>query len=270
MIGLRDPEARAAYGRDGYVVLPALTDEELAGLRRAWSELDGPRPPGKFAVTSMSSDEGYRRAVDAALRAVLGPVLTRLTTGYVPLAGLFNHKGDDLPGTVVDLHQDWSFVDEPTHDSFALWCPLVPATSASGGLLVLPGSHRLNPHPRPANIGYATPYATLLPEMGELLVPLDVDPGQVVLFSHRLFHASGPNFLGTERPVATLVCVPEGARTRIYLRRGDDLEVIGVDRDALMSFQVGVEEPRGPSLGRVPYTWASVGLPELRAMTSPK
>lgn len=97
-------------------------------------------------------------------------------------------------GSAVPWHQDYG----PPHDSsfrlLNIWTPLVPVDKFSGCLQFVPGSHRqgVMPHRR----SLAAP-AELRPEYIQPVlaqaIPIELAPGDVVVFDNLLFHSAMPN-----------------------------------------------------------------------------
>lgn len=89
-------------------------------------------------------------------------------------------------------HQDAGYWSRPTSSRYAVttWVALDSSDALSGALRVLPGSHRdsVGPPVDFLRAGFVDPAAS----WGEASVTLDVEPGDVVLFGPKLWHASHP------------------------------------------------------------------------------
>ena len=189
-IGFRDEGLARAWERRGFVVVPLLEAGEVARLRTLCVP-GGDIAAFPFSATIMSQDLEERLRVSRALQSVLKPTLDPLLEGYRVCFGNYAFKPAAQTSGQVELHQDWSFVDERTGEPLGLWCPLVDVTPENGCLFVVPGSHRLTHQPRSV-------YASLdHPEIADLLdaalTPLPMRAGDAILFSQRLFHTSPPN-----------------------------------------------------------------------------
>jgi hypothetical protein len=115
------------------------------------------------------------------------------------------------PDSHLDLHADWTYVDERVQPSYAAWVPLVDTgrDHDNGPLLVVPGSHRVVRSWR----GTATPAWYEAGRAGFLAaaIPVEAPAGSVVLFDNRLLHHSPPNRSAVPRPVLAGAFAPTGA-----------------------------------------------------------
>lgn len=126
-----------------------------------------------------------------------GDEARKTTTGQILLSQ--NHHNcvmTKYPGfsSVTSWHQDiryWSF-DQP--ELISTWLALGPENSENGGLLVIPGSHRLELDR--GRLDAALFLRTDLTENKELIdqaVPVELEAGDMLFFHSRTFHAAGQN-----------------------------------------------------------------------------
>ncbi len=218
-----DAEHQEAFDREGYVVVPFLTAEEVAALRDTWDRV-GPEAGFGSHYTSASSDLTYREAVFDAIATTFEPAVDRVLRGLRPVVANFFAK-EPVEGTSLVIHQDWSFVDERTHRSLNIWCPLEDATVANGTLSVLPGSHARLQNLRgtaEGEGGLPSPFAGREEALTrDLLAPVPVPAGHAIINDHRLVHASGVNRSGALRLAASLTLVPSELAVRHVFGRGD-------------------------------------------------
>ena len=194
---LRDPAAQEAFRRDGYVVVPLLPPEVVA---RARAEVEAlvPPDPGPFFSLYRNDTPELRRRLDASVRHLAEPHVDAVLRDHRTYIGSALVKAPG-PDTLLDAHQDWSFVDEQRHVSGAVWIPLQDVDQTNGGLTVVPGSHRLDVPYR------GTPaMPSVDPDLAaELAVPLDVPAGHAVVYHSALVHGSAANT--SDRPRLVLV-----------------------------------------------------------------
>ena len=103
-------------------------------------------------------------------------------------------------------HQDNGYTGlDATH--LQLWVALTPMTEANGGLLVCPGGHlRLLEHRTVGGHVAADPPGPI--------VTIDAEPGDVILFSSYLPHATTPNTTGDARLSYVAEFLPLGCQDR--------------------------------------------------------
>jgi ectoine hydroxylase-related dioxygenase (phytanoyl-CoA dioxygenase family) len=209
---------RAAYDRDGFIVVPdVFSAAESEELRRVTDEFV--RKAAQVAANddvydledSHSSAEprvrrlkaphnihpAYFRAsrndkVVAILRDLWGSV--RFDTGKLNMKS----AGYDAP---VEWHQDWAFYPHTNDDLAAVGIMLDDATEANGAMLVVPGSHKgpiFDHHgPNGRFCGAMDPencdidLSRALPCLGKA--------GSITVHHVRAVHGSATNFSGRER-----------------------------------------------------------------------
>ena len=210
----------AAFRRDGFLVARSLADP---ALREAMDEaveraLDPPLGPVEFeadvgypgAPSTKTARGGHtpRRLLHAYTRderfrewARYAPVVERLAQLMDGAAVCLsqNHHNcvmTKYPGfsSLTNWHQDiryWSF-DRP--ELVSVWLALGREHPDNGGLSLIPGSHNLNFARGRLDAGLFL--RTDLAENRELIesaVPVVLEPGDVLFFHCRLFHAAGRN-----------------------------------------------------------------------------
>jgi phytanoyl-CoA hydroxylase len=212
-------EARA-FERDGYMVVRGLCPSDLReslseAVREQLDPLLGPVEyeadvdyPGSPDSREVQGGDTPRRLLNAYTR---DSNFRRWAIGRLPgehLKELF--APDDValsqshhncimtkhPGysSATLWHQDiryWSF-DRP--ELISVWLALGPETARNGALKVIPGSHRLE-----LDRGRLDKTLFLRPELAEnqeiirQALTVELEPGDVVFFHCRLFHAAGMN-----------------------------------------------------------------------------
>lgn len=249
-IPFHDQDHARLWARRGFVIVPMLGDEDVSRLRAASTPADDiVRFP--FSATIMSRDVDDRLRISRELQALLQPKIDAIVDGYRVCFGNYTFKPAAQTGGGVELHQDWSFVDEALGEPLGLWCPLVPVTPENGCLFVVPGSHRLTRHPRSVHARFHHPEIDSV--LDRVLTPLAMRAGDAVLFSQRLFHTSPPNRSDRARPVACAVLAPRSSPCRCYYpdpANAGDLLVFEVDDDFYTRYRIG-NRPDGEPVGTV-------------------
>ena len=119
-------------------------------------------------------------------------------------------KMPDVTEQVVLWHQDAGYTERDHAQGqdeelgvlrmMNLWTPLVPATVENGCMQMVPGSHKLGvvEHDR-----VTASMLRIVPEVLKPLLPaavdIELDPGDVVMFSNLMFHQGLPNHSRTVR-----------------------------------------------------------------------
>lgn len=198
-----DPSSTA----EGYLTIPLLDRDTVRRLRNRFERLDLPIDHG-FHATSANNTRQTAQAVDAHLKAVLGPVLRPLVSDHDPFLAAFISKGARA-GVAVDYHQDWTYTDERRHRAILFWIPLVDTTDANGALCVVPGSHRWTTGLRASGGSHAT--GPLQPSFATQSVMVELEAGYAFVYDPALVHGSLPNATAHARPAAAIALVPRAA-----------------------------------------------------------
>lgn len=220
-------EVRASLERVGFAVLPLLDPDEVARLRAEFEELH-PTPGVGFETDFERNDRDFKHGVTSSTTWVWERVARHLP-GYEPFMASYLVKWP-TPDSHLDLHADWTYVDEQVQPSYAAWIPLVDTGPEldNGPLLVVPGSHRLVQSWR----GTATPAWYEAGREGFLAaaIPVEAPAGCVVLFDNRILHHSPPNLGPVPRPVLAGAFAPIGATLLHVIGDGGPIaRVIEVD-----------------------------------------
>ncbi|HWN70073.1 MAG TPA: phytanoyl-CoA dioxygenase family protein [Haliangium sp.] len=271
---LRDPQLRALFERDGVVVVDLLDPHEIASLREL-NERVRRFHIHDFMPSLWCHDLGYRREVDAEVSRILAPKLAPLLEGEkICFAGLAVKKPRSK--SALPLHQDLTFVDETQYATLGVWVPLVEATPENGSLSVIPRSHLLNRHER--GFGGSFPYEAITPWLERrYLLQTRIPAGKAVLFTQRLFHASGPNTSDEERPAAYALITGASAPMRfLHFRAAQEqdpftgtLDVVAVDDDFYRRYLFGTLPSEGERLGSIDFRFEPLDAQRLRAVLGP-
>ena len=139
-----------------------------------------------------------------AAEQILGPEL-RLYPNYTVRPKLPDHAG-----TLVPWHQDSGFTEahhkaddaEGSADDLRmvnLWTAFVPATRENGCMQFVPGSHTSGTVGHEDKGRYIEIEERFLAPVQDKIIDVELDPGDVVMFSNLLFHRGQPNVSKTIR-----------------------------------------------------------------------
>ncbi|HEX4813548.1 MAG TPA: phytanoyl-CoA dioxygenase family protein [Nonomuraea sp.] len=199
------------FREQGYLLVPGLLSmEEVAALRDAFMALHARGPiPGHFAPRPQEPGRPYdvlreyprimhpHQVNGLALRYLLDPrvaAILRDLLGEEPIAAqsMFYFKPPGARGQA--LHQDNFYLRVEPGTCVAAWVALDRVDRANGGLEVVPGTHLMDlfcPEEADPGVSFTSEYVP--PPPGLEKVPIDMDPGDVLLFNGSLVHGSEPN-----------------------------------------------------------------------------
>ncbi len=245
-MGSLTPKQVEHYHEHGYVVVPGVLDpaevERYRARARKIALGDVPEEASKRLVRDIAFARGnvpLPEDPEHALWKILNPDrfdsvmaeclrFPRVLDAVSSLIGedilafllMFIYKPPELPQTVHPFHQDAVFFPfEPQSSCVGVWIPLDTVSEANGTLSVLPGSHRLEiqPHETREGINFGAVAARDI-EGNEAhhreAVPMEMEPGECLLFNTRLLHRSGGNSTKGHRRVITLHMASARCRAR--------------------------------------------------------
>jgi len=209
-----DEKKEKRFRRDGFILLPGLLDvQDIHDINKVCREHEQ-EFSSSFHTTHFSRNTTYKTAAHEIISKVAGRKIIPHLLDYQPLFGNFMVKNPD-PKTALDIHSDWTYVDESRYTSVALWSPLIDTTEVNGCLGVVKGSHQvtntirgplIRESSRDFNQFWADRYGTLLP----------MKAGDVIIYHHGLLHFSPPNQTGQTRPAINLTLAPKEAEIIHY------------------------------------------------------
>lgn len=215
---LLDEGHEAALERDGFVVVPFLDPAEVAALRRAYLEL-GPAPGDPqtgFHQGNTSPSLDWKQAASSQVGPMVAAAIERTFDRHHAYLTTYLVKwpGDD--GRLPPHTDPTMILDEGWARGLTAWCVLEPLSTADGedrgALRAVPGSHRLEHGRWHRAIGGHVPSVLDQLDLTDWEahgVRVEAQPGDAVIFDHRLVHWSHPNRSATPRVVVGLALRPE-------------------------------------------------------------
>lgn len=210
---------RAELRAAGFTTGVVLDDDQRRRLVACFDSLDL-RADHEFVATCNDLPREQATAVHDAVLDIVGPSLARELPDLRPFLAGFISKGAATGGR-TSFHQDLTYTDERTDRAVLLWIPLIDVDEASGGLSVVPGSHRWTDGIRPAGAD-VLPTEPLQDELADLSMPLDLRAGEAAIYDPALVHGAAANRSSQVRPAVAIALAPVGARlVHAHLVDGD-------------------------------------------------
>jgi hypothetical protein len=215
-----DDQFEHLMSRDGYVVTPMLSEQEVDTLTRLYWETSPEVPPG-FYSTAFMQDGPARRHMTETMNSILEPYITNLMPGYELRSHNYVAKSGGPGQPPLVLHQDFTFVDQTKHRSIHLWIPMLDVSEGNGCLTVVPGSHRMVNHIS-AMTGNPSPYDPVRPILdSECTIPVPMKAGECCFFDERLVHGSRSNEVVGMRIAIASALLPKGVKQLTYVGDND-------------------------------------------------
>jgi ectoine hydroxylase-related dioxygenase (phytanoyl-CoA dioxygenase family) len=206
------------FEKNGYLLLPALNQEDISKLRDLYGEL------------GIKDEKGYgfHVAMDNADKDLVQKMVAKITDVALPKVQEYLHETqlftasfvvkEPNPQGVVPPHQDWSFVEnEVDHCSVTCWIPLQDVTMDNGCMGIIKGSnhffesHRPSPSPQ-----VETPLKKHMFTIFPFLELIEMKAGEALIFNNKTIHASPPNITNETRLAVGLGFTQKEAEIRHY------------------------------------------------------
>jgi ectoine hydroxylase-related dioxygenase (phytanoyl-CoA dioxygenase family) len=211
-----DKSRQLFFNENGYVLLKGVVSKDvLSALEDVFNKHYGEAGVDReFYTTHWSPNEEYRRKISNEVNNLVWPVVSDVLNNYKAIFGYYLAKFPSQNSTVT-LHQDWALVDEAKYTSLSAWLPLVDVNRENGCFQVVRGSHRYFNNPR--GMGIEMPYNDYIDYIADnCLEDVPMQAGDLLLFDHKLLHASPPNASNKPRIAAGMVLIPEQAEVLHY------------------------------------------------------
>jgi hypothetical protein len=265
----KSKDIQDSFEKNGFVVLPFYTQEEIKALTELYHDLH-PHDENGFFPSTFSKDKNYRSVADTQIRKIGQRSIEHYCQDIKVVCGAFivKNKGED---SGMCVHQDMSLVDESIYTGINIWVPLVDLTIENGALFVLRGSHRMVPTYRGSSISEC--FAPVMDEIIDFLEPILVKAGEAVIFDQSIIHFSPPNYSDQIRIVTNTYFTQQAAQFRTYYWQpeyANQVEAFAQDDTFMTNFeQFGAniqDRPQvGESLGLLPYDFPTIDLEFLEA-----
>ncbi|MFT4543880.1 MAG: hypothetical protein ACI9EQ_000330 [Bacteroidia bacterium] len=216
----KDPRLQHAIEEDGIVKVPFLDAYQIKEMAYY---VDNETPVNEVAKEFgfmggiIINDTPLKKRMDEDLREVLHPICETYFEDFKALVYTVLAKAP-VAHSKLEMHQDWSVVDERKHYSLSLWIPLIDSTIENGTLHVVKGSHKTLTNIRGGSIP-----SIFTEDIVECLMPkmeaIEVKAGEALLFNQRLAHYSPPNTGSQTRVSLISSLVPQEADVLLYFQK---------------------------------------------------
>jgi ectoine hydroxylase-related dioxygenase (phytanoyl-CoA dioxygenase family) len=249
----------------GFSTIPLLNSSDIEKLLHIYFE-NTPIGMAGFHPTMFFEDVNYRKKMNDVIVEVLSDKLKNIISdGYKVLYGNFMVK-EPGEASAMKIHQDWTYVDESKHQSFAFWIPLCDLNTENGAFHVVPYSHQADNLQRgPGTHCPFFEYKALIEE--KFSKPLYLKAGEAVCWNHKLAHFSPANLSYEPRIAVTVIVVPENADVVHYFKPDSEntLFKYSVDENFYEAYKIGQFPSKQHTLSEnyLPFSYSKKHLSEL-------
>ncbi|MBP6730558.1 MAG: phytanoyl-CoA dioxygenase family protein [Chitinophagales bacterium] len=264
----RDDALQEAFEKDGFVVVPFYTQQDIQELTDLYHRLH-PQDEKGFFPSTFSKDKNYRATADIEIRRICERPMNEYLQDIKTMCGCFIVKAPG-PESAMCVHQDMTLVDESKFTGINIWVPLIDLTPTNGVLQILRGSHRMYPTYRGSTIPGI--YDEISDQIMPYLETLYLKAGEAVFFDQSIIHYSGANLSNDVRIVTnTYFTHAEATFRTAYWKEdfGNKVELFDQPDTFMTDFeQFGHnihDRPKiGTSLGLVDYDFPKITGDQLK------
>lgn len=263
----KDINLHHQFDLNGFVVIPFLSAHETRVLTELYGNEIKQTPEG-FYSTSFSHDTNAKQKLIEGVDKIFDEKVKYIFQDIRKLGSCFLNKS---PGIQSDMpiHQDWTVVNEPEHDSVTIWVPLCDVDENNGAMQVVEGSHRFSQALRSPSL--VNPFVAIESLIRGDLKTIKMKAGEALIFSQALLHASPPNSSLHQRLAVTYGLIPSDAQLFFYHKNENkNVEKYEVETDFFQSYntQIGERPQTGKKIEEFQYSEHLVTKEEYYKMKS--
>jgi len=229
----------------GYVLKDLIPLDTIEYIKKEFTLLkpnDGFAPEqgvhnaSSYHCTFLDTNSDYKRKVRQLFSEYLMPHIEKVLNDYRMLNGSFYVK--PLGKGRLEIHENWCHLQDLSLTSVTAWIPLTPVTRKNGTLEIISGSHKLVPSI--STFGGTHYFHDFEQELeDEFFEPVDMMPGQCIIFDDTLLHYSRDNSATEPRAAIQIEIIPREVQPVLYhvdeRNHPGELEMLQVNADFFLS-----------------------------------
>jgi ectoine hydroxylase-related dioxygenase (phytanoyl-CoA dioxygenase family) len=213
----KDKKTQDQFDRDGYVVIDFISPEEAKTIAKKFYEIHTGLPKG-FYSDAFNPDDSTKQDIFSHTEKIFQEVVDEKFSNIKKLGSTFLCKAPGEEGK-VDVHQDWSVVDETKYYSATIWVPTIDTTPENGALRVLPGSHLFFDAYRGPSLDFC--YRDTAKLLWDNMITVPMKAGQAFVLNHAVIHGSGANTSNKERLAIAYGLIPKETNLVFYHKKDE-------------------------------------------------
>lgn len=206
--------------KKGYQIFKLSNSAVVADLKKCVHDIDFEfsnnlnREICNYDTSLFETDLQKKQSLFNSVKSIFSGELQAILPGFKPL--MINYWTKKPGNGEVEIHQNWSHIDESKNRSYTIWIPLQNCDHENGTMHVIPYSHLLFKKPRGLNssdyLFRGLPQSILY----KLHIEIKLQFGEFVVFDDALLHYTSANKSYSNRDAVQLVVVPENAQAKFY------------------------------------------------------
>ena len=206
------------FEEEGYVIIDLPNPYIIDDVDREYQNLkpnDNFDPQNdRYHCSFIDSNVEYKRKSYEIFLQYFMPFINQFLIDYELLLGNFYVKPKN--SGELEIHQNWSIVDETKHTTVTIWIPLQDTNELNGTIEIVPGSNKISNNITCLHAPYY--FNNFEQELKHKYFKLiNIKKGQVVVFDDNIIHYSKINKSDEPRRAIQLITVPKEAELVIHL-----------------------------------------------------
>jgi hypothetical protein len=229
----RDETLTNEFNEKGYVIIPLLSNNEVAELLLLYNEIEKNLQKNDNTIYTTGEHISKKHAIEInnKLKQVIDPLLSSFIKNYDPLMSAYIVKPPlQKKEDIFNWHQDLSFVDENKYQSAQVWIALQDTKQENGTIQVIDKTHTYNNFIRTAPI-FPPLFSNSFYDDKAKVETLNLKPGETIIFNHRLLHCSPANLSEKERIAIITTIKPKGAQWYYYYNNQQENQIEQYEAD---------------------------------------
>jgi ectoine hydroxylase-related dioxygenase (phytanoyl-CoA dioxygenase family) len=209
---LKNDDLEKQINHFGYGVIDLLDSADVLALKKLFNKFMPDRTIFEGAFSSMGAVKCDKwKLIHDSIQTIVKEKLDTYFTNYkVPISLFYTRNADGK--RPLDWHSDPSFLlNEHLEPIYGIWCPLTDITPESGGLRIVPGSHRMVPKLNLTHLNATWSLGKYENILNKYSVAPILSAGQALIYDTRMVHSSLPNHSGIDRDNIVMRVTHSGA-----------------------------------------------------------
>lgn len=279
----KDEQDEKFFQQHGYVLKNMIPLEVIEKIKEEFDTLkpdDGFNPQqgahnnSSYHCTFLDTNIDYKKRVRRLIQDNLMPYVNQVLNNYRMLNGSFYVKPSGKGK--LEIHENWCHLQDLSLTSVTAWIPLIPVTRQNGTLEIISRSHKLVPSI--ATFGGVHYFQDFEQELeNDFFEPVDMIPGQCIIFDDTLLHYSRDNMVVDPRIAIQIEIIPASVKPVLYYvdkqKHPGELEMLEVDEDFFLNEnKVSFADLKGKlkSVGMAKDVNRKITVDEFRALLKAK
>lgn len=235
----KDPKLQSQYLQQGYLVVPALDQHQVAEMMQLHdlTHLPSAELPNCYNTSDHVASIETKREIKHNISKVLHSLYSNYLNGFKPVYANFIGKKPSQNSN-RELHQDYCFSNEDVFDSYNVWIPLQNITETNSYFSIVRNSYQFFHSYRGRYLRHRfDPISDQIIE--RLCTNIYPKAGHALIYNTGSLHYTPDNTSDQLRVAISVMTIPEEAEIQLYqssVEMKGHAERFKVDEEFLLSY----------------------------------